>query len=130
MEHPTSPPPREGQRVSPPPPPPPRRSLYNKGIYIPLPYYEIMEETRIFPKPIGRGPKGALFTELILFLRFIQQCALVVTLFIAIYFVYWHLNLVDPVPKAYVVLIGTVRLAPRVLRPQHLPMPTQSLINS
>lgn len=68
----------------------------------------IMEETRIFARPIGNGPKDALFTEIILLLRFVQQCSLVVALFISTYFVYWHLTLVDDVPKGLVVFIASV----------------------
>jgi hypothetical protein len=67
-----------------------------------------MEETRIFPRPFTNGPRDALFTEIILFFRFIQQCSLVVTLFVASYFVYWHMTLIDDVPKGLVLMIGTV----------------------
>ena len=67
-----------------------------------------MEETRIFARPFTNGPKDALFHEMILFFRFVQQCCLVLTIFIAAYFVYWHMLLVDDVPKGLVVMIGTV----------------------
>ena len=74
-----------------------------------------MEETRIFARPFTRGPKDALFHEMVLFLRFVQQCCLVVTLFVAAYFVYWHIILVDDVPKGLVVMIGTVSRGGRLV---------------
>ncbi|KAE9377812.1 hypothetical protein N431DRAFT_541444 [Stipitochalara longipes BDJ] len=48
---------------------------------------------------------GAAATQIIFILRFIQQGALVLTGFVASYFVYWHNTLRDPVPLPLIGLI-------------------------
>jgi len=54
----------------------------------------------------------AAVTTILFLLRLIQKIALVLTAFVASYFVYWHNALRDPVPFPLIALITAVRALP------------------
>ncbi|KAH8595428.1 hypothetical protein B0O99DRAFT_686847 [Bisporella sp. PMI_857] len=54
--------------------------------------------------------QGSVLIQTLFFLRFIQQGSLVLTGFVAIYFVWWHNRLEDKVPRELVLLITTCSL--------------------
>lgn len=56
-----------------------------------------------------QAASSAVAPQILFFLRFIQQGSLVLTGFVAIYFVYWHVLLVDPVPAQLIAAIVAVR---------------------
>jgi hypothetical protein len=60
---------------------------------------------------------GATAAQILFLLRFIQQGSLVLTGFVACYFVYWHNALRDPVPLPLIALVAAVRTP-------HSPLPS------
>jgi hypothetical protein len=54
---------------------------------------------------------GSIATEILFLLRYVQQTAIIVTGFIAAYFVYWHNALRDPIPSQLIELLTAVRIS-------------------
>lgn len=54
---------------------------------------------------------GSIATEILFLLRYVQQTAIILTGFIAAYFVYWHNALRDPVPSQLIELLTAVRIS-------------------